>query len=328
MKSLVNRIRNRLLIRAGLTSLICRDDPKPVILMYHGVSKNKSLKSPKHLSYDLFKSQLIKLKQHYEFATLDNLTGLLSNNSLEKPLLAITFDDGYKNNYEAAAEILDELRLPATFFISTGYIGTNKWMWTDLIEYSVMSTKQDTVKISELGIELSLATPGNKAWAISSIKSLLKTHDFYQTQSLVESLSRTLLGADYVDPFDDYQFMNWDNIKELSRAPFTIGAHTVNHPILTNVSQQIAEQEILNSRDDVINHIGTCSRVFCYPNGKKSDYNQAIMDFTGLHFDSAISTVYGYARFDEMYQLRRVGVSNSLGCNKLFRRVANLTYGT
>jgi peptidoglycan/xylan/chitin deacetylase (PgdA/CDA1 family) len=296
--------------------------------MYHGVSKNKYLKSPKHLSYDLFRAQLIKLKQHYEFTSIDNLTGLLSNKAIKNPLLAITFDDGYKNNYSAAAEILDDLGLPATFFISTGYIGTNKWMWTDLVEYSIMSSKQDSVKISDLGIELPLSAPGNKALAISSIKSLLKSKDFYQTQSLVEGFSKSLLGSDYVDPFDDYQFMSWDDIKELSRAPFAIGAHTVNHPILTNVSQSIAEQEILNSRDDIINHIGTCSKTFCYPNGKITDYNQAIMNFTSLHFDSAISTVYGYARADEMYQLRRVGVSNSLGCNKLFRRVANLTYGT
>ena len=75
-------------------------------------------------SVKCFKSNLHFLKQHTHVVSLDDFfSGRLS---LEKVNIVITFDDGYKSWVSCAVPILKELELPATFFVSSGFVGLSK----------------------------------------------------------------------------------------------------------------------------------------------------------------------------------------------------------
>lgn len=65
-------------------------------------------------------------RDHYEILNLDQLLARLAARDPGRgPTLAITFDDGYADNFEIAAPILDDFGLSATFFVATGVIGTD-----------------------------------------------------------------------------------------------------------------------------------------------------------------------------------------------------------
>lgn len=99
------------------------------ILLYHGVRKNKNNGiqnySNKHLHVGEFSKQIKFIKNNCNLTSMDEVKFLIRKN-LNKTYVAVTFDDGFKNNYDIAAEILDFYKVPATFYISTAYIEKKK----------------------------------------------------------------------------------------------------------------------------------------------------------------------------------------------------------
>ena len=102
-----------------------------------------------------------------------------------------------------------------------------------------------------------------------------------------------------------------EEARELLAAGFEVGAHTVNHAILSRVPKDEAEREILGSRDRITSELGSCSPTFCYPNGKRTDYTQDVMAICEQHFHTALSAESGVARIKDRFELRRVGVDNA-----------------
>src|SRR5574343_1136034 len=107
------------------------DPYKLSILLYHGVTREKSRgienKSEKHMTEKQFFNQMKYLKERCVVLSMDQVVEyFISNRPLPKNPVAITFDDGFENNYTVAAPILDMLKLPATFYITSGIINENK----------------------------------------------------------------------------------------------------------------------------------------------------------------------------------------------------------
>jgi len=92
----------------------------------------------------------------------------------------------------------------------------------------------------------------------------------------------------------------------LAEAGFEVGAHTVNHALLSRMPLAEAEHEISASRERIVAELGSCSTTFCYPNGKRTDYTQGIMGYLPPAVRRAVSTELGAARRAELYELRRV----------------------
>ncbi len=310
----VKRSLQRLLYFGGLTKQVLKMRAGlPIILMYHGVAENSSngLQNceGKHVRSDLFLKQIRFLRKYRKIIRLtDMVEGIRRGDDL-RDTVALTFDDGYENNHTVAAKILSDLNTPACFFLATGYIGVNRWMWTDRLEHALDKTKRNTITISGLSGVVSLATPAEKKSALRRIKAYLKQQSGETCESHAHKLERDL-GLSENEPSGDYRFMKWQQVKELSDAGFEVGAHTVNHPILSRLKREDAINEILTSRERIRAEIDACSEVFCYPNGKTLDYTPEIADFCKAHFRAALSTNRGPARKIDLYELNRLGISN------------------
>ena len=87
--------------------------------------------------------------------------------------------------------------------------------------------------------------------------------------------------------------MTWAQARALREGGFEVGAHTVNHPILSRLEPAQAEQEMVDSRAAIRREVGVCSEVFCYPNGKAGDYTPAIMALSARHFQAASRPIAG-----------------------------------
>jgi len=123
--------------------------------MYHGVTADAGIglinHSGKHVHIDLFRRQLQMVSRHRRVAPLAVLVQALLKAEDVSRMVAITFDDGYLNNVECAAPVLADLKLPATFFLTTGFIGTARWAWVDRLEAALHAGAQGEFRISLRG---------------------------------------------------------------------------------------------------------------------------------------------------------------------------------
>ncbi|MCX5687885.1 MAG: polysaccharide deacetylase family protein [Candidatus Omnitrophica bacterium] len=105
------------------------------IIMYHNIDENSD-SSRLSVSPESFKTQMNFLKnQHYNVVKLEDLSGILKGNKFPPKTIAITFDDGYKNNYFNAYPVLKQLGLHATIFIIPALVGTDDYLtWKQILE--------------------------------------------------------------------------------------------------------------------------------------------------------------------------------------------------
>lgn len=281
------------------------DRGEPIVLMYHGVEPGSESGDHKHLSAARFREQLRMLKQHRRVVSLTTLIdGLLSRSDC-RGMVALTFDDGYLNNVQCAAPILREHSMSATFFLTTGFIGAGRWAWTDRIEYVVSAApglKEDRTEL------------------LRRMKAQLKELDWRVAEQRVAEFAAQCEVPDE-PPHGRYRFMGWDDARALLSAGFEVGAHTVNHAILSRVPLETATEEILESAARVKAETGSCSRTFCYPNGKHADYTPGVMEVCRQRFDAALAAEPGAARLEERFEIRRIGVDGGTSLRRLAARL-------
>jgi peptidoglycan/xylan/chitin deacetylase (PgdA/CDA1 family) len=219
-------------------------------------------------------------------------------------MVAITFDDGYLNNFECASPILKKSSMSAAFFLATGFIGADRWAWTDRLEYLVASAHKS----------------GDRSEFLRSVKSELKDLDWKVAESRVQQIGAEF-GVSEARPHGQYRFMSWDNARALVHAGFEVGAHTVNHAILSRVPLAKAEEEILGSQSRLRAETGQCCATFCYPNGKKSDFTPEVMGICSRNFDAALAAIPGTARLAERFEIRRIGIDCGTSVERLAARI-------
>lgn len=115
--------------------------------------------------------------------------------------------------------------------------------------------------------------------------------------------------------------MSWMHARSLVAGGFEVGAHTRHHAILSRASPEEAEAEIAGSRQDVVSGTGQCCPVFCYPNGKRSDFDSDTVSICQRHFDAAITTEHGHPDATKLYELPRysAGGDSAMLAATLFR---------
>lgn len=284
-----------------------------VILMYHGVT----VKPPhtndieaKNVYITDFEEQIRLLQSSYNVISLTQLVTLLLENKIRGNEVVITFDDGYKNNYENAFPILQKYNVPAIVFLATDYIANDKWLWVDKIEWIIDKTSTLKLSIDTLKKEYAIDSPQQKKQALATIKATLKAgHPNLSNQVIKELHDKT--GLPEIPPFGDFAYLSWHEIAEMSKAGIEFGAHTKSHPILSKIPIEDARDEILSSKQIIEKMINKPIEHFCYPNGKIADINDAIKAFCQTHFLSSVSTERGYisrSSFD-LFALKRVGIS-------------------
>jgi peptidoglycan/xylan/chitin deacetylase (PgdA/CDA1 family) len=103
--------------------LSARGRSRAIVLCYHRIGTRDVLTKPPAE----FQRDLEYLKRKFECVRLDELCRRLrANEPIRRPLAVVTFDDGYRDNYTEAAPVLKAVGVPATFFVATGYIGTER----------------------------------------------------------------------------------------------------------------------------------------------------------------------------------------------------------
>ena len=158
MKATIKQLLGRSLFASRADRLFFRDTA--VIVAFHRVLETTAPSDPLSIDTRMFECFCRFFAHHYHVVSLPELTRSLQTGGPLTRQLAITFDDGYRDNFEHAAPILSKLSLPATFFVVTQWIGTDVVPWWDAaasVRHPWM-TWDDVRALTRLGFDIGAHT--------------------------------------------------------------------------------------------------------------------------------------------------------------------------
>ena len=284
------------------------------ILAYHRVLPlQESLLYPFQsmvMPRDLFEQQISHLRQHYTMLTLAEAVERLRMRDLSPRAVAITFDDGYRDNFEVALPILKKYGIPATFFVVTGALGGKTRLLWDEVVTRVRQLKDSGAwdqilreplspwmheKLRSLASGESAETVGER---IVRDMNRVSLHD---REAGLAALRRATPGeSKYSDP----PLMSWDELREMRRAGMLVGAHTESHPFLDELDPETARREIQDSIRTLNERLGEPITLFSYPRGRFKENVKGLLQEAGI--EAAVTTDLGRnSPGGDPYELRR-----------------------
>ena len=241
------------------------------ILMLHRVAPKSfsPLGANDHLSVtpDFLEKVIIALKRDgYDFISMDEVPEALRS-ARTKRFIAMTFDDGYLDNYQYAYPILRRHNIPYTVYIAPGLINADVHLWWEITE-QVVAKRSDIVLPSALGREhFACSTPAEKRKTLATIqRHMVKTMPEDQHAIFTRDLAQ-LAGIDCA-AHNKRELMSWIQIHEISKDTLcTIGAHTYSHFHLKKLSEDAVYNEFDRCRTALELETGIRTKHLAYPYG-------------------------------------------------------------
>lgn len=295
-----------------------REQHACAILLYHRIV-NDSSKYPNkgpwiHGPIKHFENEIAHLKKNYQILPIDEVVQYLKSGvGFTKPSVAITFDDGYLDNYTLAYPILKKHGVPATIYLATSLVGTMGRTWTDQIGLAFLETKKDHFSLPGLfgDEELPIKTKKQKEQAKMFVSEALKLRMDDERKELMRQLFETLEVSNNPEGnIKERAMLNWDEVQEMAKNGIIIGSHSHTHPILSRMPIQKAKEEIFKSKTIIEENLGVRVKHFAFPNGKEGDFNAELKDYCReIGFESVASVIYGTndIQISNPFALKRIG---------------------
>ncbi|WP_157991412.1 polysaccharide deacetylase family protein [Caldimonas tepidiphila] len=286
------------------------------ILMYHRVV-NDLADAPFGLGMCVrrahFASQIAYLRRNFNVLSLrEGIERIARGDPLPPRAVSVTFDDGYLDNMELALPILEAHQVPFTVYVASGGLAEGEGLWYDRVRASLASTSEAAVDTARIGLpgpgrRLSLSRWQREATIRQVLDGLwsLPIREALEIVSRIERVYGTTRDPVFLAPR-----MSPAQVRAMHGRGVEIGAHTVNHPNLSLMSQAEAEAEMLESRRVLEELCQAPVDGFAYPGGKMSASTVAAARAAG--FRHAVTTIKGINNGrSDVLQLRRVGMPDN-----------------
>lgn len=273
------------------------------ILNYHRILETPDPMLEEEPALATFRWQMQLLADGFNVLPLREALAALASGKLPPRAVCITFDDGYRSLHDLALPVLREFKLPATVFVTTGYVGSGN-MWNERIIDSVRRLPDGPLDLGRLGLSsVTLADSDQRRQLIQDLTQRAKYLPLEERFVLIEKLEE-LAGGDAIENL----MLSPDMIRALAAGGVEIGAHTVSHPILSRLDDTAARFEIEQCKHDLEAITGSPVRYFAYPNGKPGlDFDQRHMAMAkAAGYEAAFSTAAGAVNGrHDLFQLPR-----------------------
>lgn len=285
---------------------------RPMILMYHRITSEPNMPGiPEHV----FESQLIYLKKHFHVITMGELYENLINNCISEKTVVLTFDDGHIDFYNNAWPLIKKHNLTASIYITTGFIDKKCWLWPDLLRFLLLKTEQTLLDLPETG-KLHLSKE-NVLQIWSDLGDICLTLTPKARDLFLQKISTQLSVAIPSQPQAPFDPLTWQMLKEMEKQGLDIGSHSVNHPILSHLSQLELDAELLNSKERITAELGKVPIGFCYPNGMQADISDLVLTRAKEFYSYGLVAHPNRINRTKTMQLGRYAASKSLISFKL-----------
>lgn len=289
-------------------------------LIYHRVLPDNDPMRPYEVTADQFEQQMALISKFFKPVSVQTALAGLRDNTLPENAVCVTFDDGYADNFEVALPILEKYAIPATVFVSTGYLNGGR-MWNDTVLESFRLFNTADIDLTELGLQrYRIGSDSDRYQAAVSVLKEIK-HWPVSKRLLTAQAIGELAGQLPCD-----LMLTDAQVIELSGRGVEIGAHTVTHPILANLDMQESENEIFSCRQYLEKLLGKQVKYFAYPNGRPEfdykDFHVELVKAAG--YEAAFSTTWGVAcKASDRWQLARFTPWDSSSLKFMVRLLMN-----
>ncbi len=324
-------------LKKGLRKIANRLGSPALVLMYHRVAH------PAHdpwrlcVSAENFDAQMAWLKANCHVTTLDKLSRTGGKIPVRrKPTVAITFDDGYADNLTSALPVLDKHHVPATVFVSSGYIGIDRMYWWDDLTRVIFETVDlpQTLELSDpQGVGYLFKAIANDQPDIS-VASLRNWMPWEKAPTARHQLYYDLWklfrksDADTIKAFQN-QLYRWANVSKagsredwpldvsqlqvLANDPWIqIGGHTINHYSLQNLDVVGQRLELEGAKKQLEEWINKEVITFSYPFGDFTEESAMLVKKAGYQI-ACTTAPHCFQRKDAPYHIPRFAVENWSG---------------
>ena len=306
-----------LLVLGGLAWLSARlNRRKILVLVYHGVHAGHA--DPvlnfdgMHVRARRFARQMRYVSRRYRVVTLDRLLEPGKAPTPDRPCAVITIDDGYRNIHEVAFPILRRLRLPATLFVSTGFILGGRGLWWDRLRLIVGAARRPTLSFHIGGTErvFPIRTVEEQRIALTALSNKLRRQPRRCREETLRSLATALdvplaEGGTFAEPLTPAE------IRAMAESGVTIGSHGVSHDSFLLLSRDALAHDLTESKRRLEQWTGTRVDWLAYPHG---DFSAGIVKAARrAGYRGAVTTIetLNNERCNR-YAVRRIGVHDNM----------------
>ncbi len=242
---------------------------KKLILVYHGV-----VEQPNHgvalgpISVRQLNEHFAYFKKHFDVVSQAEMFEMYrSNYEPKRKTIALTFDDGYENNYTHAYALLKKYSFPATMYIITSCIQNESMItWYDFIDFiktGLITEKIDVSHFKRAPIR-----------TINELKVFVQTLNITEREILFAEIARQVKAEDYISRFpkEHWKLMSRQQMVELANSGLVeIAAHSHTHPNLGNIELAFAKDEIVKSKALLEETIQQEVKSIAFPDGSYTD---------------------------------------------------------
>lgn len=258
------------------------------------------------------------IREHFTIVSLQEwLQRRDSGQALPLKSCAITFDDGWLDNFEYAFPILKEQGIPATIFVVTHMIGSKDHFWPNRLGQVLASRPEALRSLPLAPHNVESISPRLRGDKLSRLVQQLKEYPDPVINQWLNDIDTA--------PSVERSLMNWDELREMVASGLVdVGSHGCHHYRLDNLDAKTIAREIVESKRRLEEELPRSVQVFCYPNG---DSSPLARDLVAEHYKAAVTTSRGInsSRGLKPLELLRIAIHEDR-CNtvvKLSSRLAN-----
>lgn len=242
-----------------------------VVLAWHNVEGTWQWPAETGAGAAGFRRQMRALRATSNVVPLDPaLKSLAEGRSLPPRAVAITFDDGYRDNLDVAVPILRELGLPATVFLIPDLLDGKLDPWWERLAWALTTAEDPALHFEDVAYPLA-DEPARRA-ALDRVQEVLKRRTDAERRAAVAAIAASLSCAGpRHDPKD--MFLDWDGARALVAAGIGIGSHTTGHAILAREAAAAQAKDLYGSRRRLQEELDLPIDTLAYPNGQEDDYS-------------------------------------------------------
>jgi peptidoglycan/xylan/chitin deacetylase (PgdA/CDA1 family) len=255
-----------------------------VIFLFHGVVRSNRYEvrnyTRKHLPVDEFSSVLHQLKGAGAPVSLDQVLAAGRGEArLPSNAFAVTFDDGFENNYSVAAPLLADMQIPATFYVSTAMVQDNSMSWIDRIEYCLEGMARGELRFPWRPDVMSFSTAHEKIAILDHLRGHIKS----TTAIAPDEIADLVFDQCGIEPVSSSQDpldlkLSWRQVRQLNdQELFTVGGHSHEHLNLAFLSEPEMSRQIDTSLDLLKRMARVGPRHYSYPEGLEHCYSSAVI---------------------------------------------------
>jgi peptidoglycan/xylan/chitin deacetylase (PgdA/CDA1 family) len=295
----------------------------PVVLLYHRVARAAADPQLLAVTPEQFADHLALIADRFQPVALPDLVARVQAGHASRDAVTVTFDDGYADNLYAARPLLEQRGVPATVYVTSGFVGSGRGFWWDELERLLLrpgrlpsplaleiagerlqwqldgDAMYSRARADELAgwTVLDARAPAPRQQVYRDLCSRLRALDETERGRALEQLRRVVAPCEKTDG-DAARPLTADELARLADGGLVaIGAHTITHPVLSRLPTNRQAEEIRESKRQLEAALNRPVTSFSYPYGAAGDFDRTTVSLVrDARFSHACANVAGRVR--------------------------------